>query len=325
MRRRDFIKVITGSAATWPLAARAQQHSERMWRIGYLRAAPPPERDLRAFLRTLAEHNYVQGRNFVLITQWGDGTITMLPELAVALVNKGVDIIITEGTLAVRAVHAVTATIPIVMVAVADPYVFGLIKDLSRPGANITGSSTLDRDIAGKMLQILKEIIPGLRRVAILAARQAWELFAPTQNEAAKALDIDLTYIEMAGPEAASAAIRRAASLGAEAAVLRGTPFFSSVQRKMIVDNVAEHQFATIYESREYVEQGGLVSYAAETLDLYRLTAGYVVRILAGTKPGDLPIQQATKFELVINTKTAKELGLAVSPSLLARADEVIE
>jgi putative ABC transport system substrate-binding protein len=324
MRRRSFIGLLGGAASAWPLAARAQQ-SGRMRRIGYLRAAPPPERDLQAFLRALAEHDYVQGRNFVLITEWGDGRIARLPELSVALVNAGVDIIVTEGTLAVRAVHAVTATIPIVMTGVADPFVFGLVKDLSRPGGNITGFSSLERDIAGKMLEILKEIVPGLGRVAILAARQIWELFASAQNEAAKALAIDLTYVDMAGPEAGSAAMRHAVSVGAQAAVLRGTPFFSSAQRKMLVDNAAEHRLAMIYESREYVELGGLVCYATAALDLYRLTAGYVARILAGTKPGDLPIQQPTKFELVINLKTAKALALDVPPTLLARADEVIE
>jgi hypothetical protein len=159
--RRELLAALGGAATIGlPLAARGQQPG-RMRRIGYLRAAPPPERDLQAFLRALAEHDYVQGRNFVLITEWGDGRIARLPELSVALVNAGVDIIVTEGTLAVRAVHAVTATIPIVMTGVADPFVFGLVKDLSRPGGNITGFSSLERDIAGKMLEILKEIVPG--------------------------------------------------------------------------------------------------------------------------------------------------------------------
>jgi putative tryptophan/tyrosine transport system substrate-binding protein len=296
-----------------------------MWRIGYLRAAPPPERNLQAFLRALAEKDYVQGQNFVLVTQWGDGRIARLSELAVALVNAGVDIIVTEGTLSVRALHAVTSTVPIVMTGVADPFVFGIIKDLSRPGGNITGFSTLEIDIAGKHLELLKEMVPGLDRVAILAARQVWELFASAQNEAAKKLAINLTYVDMAGPDAATTAMREAVSVGAQAAVLRGTPFFSSVQRKMIVDVALEHRLPMTFESREFVEQGGLVSYATDAPDLYRLTAGYVVRILAGTKPGDLPIQQATKFELVINLKAAKTLGLTVPLPLQVRADEVIE
>jgi putative ABC transport system substrate-binding protein len=323
LKRRDVITLL-GGAAAWPLAAHAQR-PERMRHIGYLRAAPPPERELQALLRALAEHGYVQGRNFALVTQWGDGRIERLPELAVALVNSGVDIIVTEGTLSVRAVHAVTTTVPIVMVGVADPFVFGIIKNLSRPGGNITGFSSLNVDIAGKTLEILKEMVPGLGRVAVLVARQIWELFASVENEAAKALAMDLVYVNMAVPEAAGAATRQAVSAGAQGAVLRGTPFFSSVQRTMIVDNAAEHRLPMIYESREFVEQGGLVCYATDAFDLYRLSAGYVARILAGTKPGDLPIQQPTKFELVINLNTAKALGLEVLVTLLARADAVIE
>jgi putative ABC transport system substrate-binding protein len=226
LRRREFIALLAGGAAAWPLAAHGQQ-AEHMWRVGYLRAAPPPERNLQAFLRALAEKDYVQGRNFVLIPQWGDGRIARLSELAVALVNANVDIIVTEGTLSVRALHAVTGTVPIVMTGVADPYVLGIIKDLSRPGGNITGFSTLEIDLAGKQLELLKEIVPGLDRVAILAARQIWELFASAQNEAAKKLAIDLTYVDMAGPDAAGSAMREAVSAAAQAAVLRGTPFFS--------------------------------------------------------------------------------------------------
>jgi putative ABC transport system substrate-binding protein len=170
VKRREFIRLLGGTVAAWPFAADAQQ-VERIWRIGYLRAAPPPERELQAFLRSLAEHGYVQGRNFVLVTQWGDGKVARLPELAVALVNAGVDLIVTEGTIAVRAVHAVTSTIPIVMARAADPFVFGLVKNLSRPGGNITGFSTLNVDIAGKTFEILKEIVPELARVATLVPR----------------------------------------------------------------------------------------------------------------------------------------------------------
>jgi putative ABC transport system substrate-binding protein len=321
--RREFTTLL-GAAAAWPLAAHGQQ-PERIWRIGYLRAAPPPERNLQAFLRALAEKHYVQGQNFVLISQWGDGRIARLPELAVALVNANVDIIVTEGTLSVRALHAVTATVPIVMTGVADPYVFGIVKDLSKPGGNITGFSTLEIEIAGKQLELLKEMVPRLDRVAILAARQVWPLFSSAQNEAAKKLSIDLTYVDMASPDTADAAMREAAFAGAHAAVLRGTPFFSSVQRKMIVDVAAEHRLPMIFESREFVEQGGLVSYAADASDLYRLAAGYIVRILGGAKAGDLPIQQATKFELVLSLKTAKMLGLETPTKLLVLANEVIE
>ena len=290
-----------------------------------MRAGLPPERELQALLRGLAENGYVQGQNYVLVTQWGDGNVARLPELAVALVNAGVDIIVTEGTISVRAAHAVTGTIPIVFTRAADPFVFGLIKNLARPGGNITGFSSLNVDIAGKTLETLKEIVPGLAKVATLAPRQVWDLFSAADNAAAKSLGIEIIYVEMSGAEAADAAMQRAVFAGARGVVLRGTPFYSSAQRKMIVDSAAKHRLAVMYEAREYIEQGGLVSYATDVFDLYRLAAGYVSRILAGTNPGELPIQQPIKFELILNLKTAKTLGLDISPTLLARADEVIE
>jgi putative ABC transport system substrate-binding protein len=331
VNRREFITLLGGTAAAWPLAeafppiALAQRPSDRMRRIGFLRAAPPPERELQAFLRGLAERGYVQGHNFMLVTQWGDGNVARLPELAVALGNAGVDVILTDSTIALRAMHAVTATVPIVFARAADPYIFGLVKSLARPEGNITGFSTLNADISGKTFEILKELVPGLVRAATLAPRQAWDVFRAADTEAAKALAIELVFVEMAGPETAAVAISKARAAGAHAVVLRGSPFFSSTQRRMIVDSVTEERLPAIYEGREYIEQGGLVSYVTDASELYRLAADYVARILAGDRPGDLPIQQPTKFELVINLKTAKALGLEVPPALLARADEVLE
>jgi putative tryptophan/tyrosine transport system substrate-binding protein len=226
MRRRDLITGIAGSAAAWPLAARAQQ-PERMRRIGFLRAAPPPERELDAFLRALADRSYVQGRNFVLVPQWGDGNVARLPELAVALVNAAVDIIVAEGTIVARAAAAVTTTVPIVMVGAADPFAGGLVKSLSHPGGNVTGFSSLDIDIAGKVFEVLKEMVPGLKRIAVLATRTIWTLFAPTQDQAAKVLGVELSYIDMPQPEAAGAAMHQALAAGAQGAVVRGGPFFS--------------------------------------------------------------------------------------------------
>jgi ABC-type uncharacterized transport system substrate-binding protein len=323
MKRREFITLL-GGAGAWPLAARAQQ-AERMRRIGFLRAAPPSERELEGLLRGLADQGWVQGRNFVLLPQWGDGQVARLPELAVALVNSGVDIILAEGVVTARAARAVTATIPIVMTAGADPYAGGLVQSLARPGGNVTGFTTLQAEIVGKVLEIFKDMVPGLTRIAALIPRVAWNMFAPAQDPAAKALGIDVVYIDLAGPEAAATAMRQAVSAGAQGALLRVGPFFSSAQRRTIVDLAAELRLPAMYERREYVEQGGLVTYCPDTSDLYRRAAGYVARILAGTNPGDLPIEQPTKFELIINLRTAKTLGLDVPPMLLARADEVIE
>jgi putative ABC transport system substrate-binding protein len=317
MRRRDLITGIAGSAAAWPLAARAQQ-PERMRRIGFLRAAPPPERELDAFLRALADRSYVQGRNFVLVPQWGDGNVARLPELAVALVNAAVDIIVAEGTIVARAAAAVTTTVPIVMVGAADPFAGGLVKSLSHPGGNVTGFSSLDIDIASKVFEVLKEMVPGLKRIAVLATRTIWTLFAPTQDQAAKVLGVELSYIDMPQPEAAGAAMRQALAAGAQGAVVRGGPFFSAVQRRVIIDSAAELRLPVIYERRDDTAQGGLVSY-------FIAPPRYVARILAGESAGELPVQQPTKFEFVINLKTANALGLNIPASLLARADEVIE
>jgi putative ABC transport system substrate-binding protein len=320
VKRRDFT-VMTGGAMASPLVARAQQPA-KMKRIGLLRAAPQPEHELAAFLRALGERGYVQGRNFVLVPQVGDGSPGRLPELATALVDQAVDIIVTEGGLAVRAAAAASSTIPIVTASAADPFLGGLVKNLSRPGGNITGFASMERDISSKVFGILKETVPALSRIAVLASRPIWSLFSPGQDQAAKALGVEYGFIDMPRPEAVSAAMRQALAEGAQGAVVRGSPYFSSVQRR---DSAAEHRLPAIYERRDDAERGGLVSYAPNVEDQYRATAEYVVRILAGENPAELPIQQPTKFEMVINLKTAKALGIEIAPILLARADEVIE
>jgi len=325
--RREFITLLGGAAAPWPLAARAQQ-PERMRRVGFLRAAPPSERELEALLRGLVDHGWVQGRNFVLLPQWGDGNVARLPELAVALMNTNVDIIVVDGVTTARAARAVTATIPIVMTASADPFVGGFVQSLARPGGNVTGLSAMSAEIAGKVLEIFKDLIPGLTRVAIVVPREVRTMFASAEDQAAKALGIDLIYIDLPAPEAAGAAMRQALSAGVQGAVLRIGPFFSSTQRRTMIELAAELRLPVMWDrggGGGYVEQGGLVSYAPNIADLNRRAAGYVARILAGANPADLPIEQAAKFELAINLKTAKALGLEVPPTLLARADEVIE
>jgi putative ABC transport system substrate-binding protein len=323
MRRRDLITFVGGFVASWPLAARAA--ADKIWRIGYLRAAPPPERELEAFLGGLADHGLVQGRDFMLVPQWGDGNVARLPELAVTLVNAGVDVIVTEGVTSVRAARAVTATIPIVVTTGADPFVGGLVKNLARPGGNVTGFTTNSAETSGKVFEVFRDVVPGLKRVAVLAPRAAWELFASAQDQAAKALAIDLVYVDLPDPEAASAVMREAVSVGAQGALLRVGPFFSSIQRRKIVDLAAELRLPVMYERPEDVEQGGLVSYGPDAAELFRRAAGYVARLLSGTKAGELPMQQPTKFELFLNLKTAKVLGLTIPDKLLALADKVIE
>ncbi|MFL6835006.1 MAG: ABC transporter substrate-binding protein, partial [Xanthobacteraceae bacterium] len=257
---------------------------------------------------------------------WADGNLNRLPELAKALVTNGVDLILTDGTVTACAARVFTATVPIVMAGGLDPIQAGLAESLSRPGGNVTGFTTQVIEVTGKMFEILAEIMHGLGRVGVINPRGVGTPFRAAEAKAAQALGLELKYIEMDGPgaEAIDAAMRQTVG-EAQAAVMRGTPFFSPTQRKLIVERAAAHRLPTMYETREFVELGGLVSYGTDFADLFHRAAGYIAKILNGKKPAELPIEQATKFELVINLKTAKALGLEVPPTLLARADEVIE
>jgi len=327
MNRRGLLWLLASVAAAWPLVAKAQERRDAMRRIGFLRASPPPEHEFEVVLSALAEQGYVQGRNFVLVPQWGDGNVAGLPELAAALVSLGVDVILAEGFTAARAARAATDKIPIVVMRSADPFLGGLVQSLSRPGGNVTGFTSQSTETNSKSLEILQELVPGLSCAALLAARQLWDSFAPATDRAAQALGIRIAYVDLdvAHADAVDAAMRQALAAGAQGAIVRGSPFFSSSQRQALIRSAAAHRLATMYERREFVQQGGLVSYAPETTDQLRRAAGYIARILAGTSPGDLPVQLPTKFELAINVKTAKALGIPVARSLLALADEVIE
>jgi putative ABC transport system substrate-binding protein len=325
IKRREFITLI-GSAAAWPLAVQAQQVGRQPVRIGFLRASPPPESILAALRRGLAQQGYEEGKSFILVPVWGDGDVDRLPELARTLIMNGVDLILTDGTVTARAARVATTTIPIVMAGGLDPVQAGLAESLSRPGGNVTGFTTQVIDVTGKMFEILTELVPGLGRVGVIAPRGTGTPFRAAEAIAAQALGLQVKYIEMAGPrpEAIDAAMRQTVA-EAQAAVVRGTPFFSLAQRKLMVELAAAHRLPTMYETGEFVELGGLVSYGTDFADLFQKAGAYIARILDGRKPAELPIEQATKFELAINLKAAKALGLTVPPTLLARADEVIE
>jgi putative ABC transport system substrate-binding protein len=323
MKRREFITLIGGAAA--PLAARAQQRQPA--RIGFLRAAAPPDHTMKALRRGLADQGYHEGKTFTLVTSWGDGNLDRLPGLAKSLVARGVDVILTDGTSTAHAAHAATATVPIVMAGGNDPVQAGLARSLARPGGNVTGFTTQVIELTGKTLEILTEILPGLVRIGVINPRGVGAPFRGPEAEAAKVLGLQLEYVEIEGdlgPDAIDGAMHQAREL-VQAAVVRGSPFLSSAQRKLIVERAAIHYLPTMYETRDFVELGGMASYGTDFSELFRLAAGYIVKILNGSKAGELPIEQATRFELVINLKTAKTLGLTVPPTLLARADEVIE
>jgi putative ABC transport system substrate-binding protein len=320
MNRREFITLLGGVAA-WPWPVIAQR--EKVWRIGLLGAAPPP-REIDALRRGLAEHGLVENRDFVFVGHGSEDTPDRLPELAAALVGSGVDIILANGGIPARAARAATGVVPIVMARAADPFGVG-VQSLSRPGGNVTGLSTQALDTTGKLFELLTELVPGLRRLVSLSPRQTRAIFKVAEDHAARALGLTLYDIDVQSAEGIGDALRRGLDAAAQAAVFRGTPLFSIAQRQVIVQRAAEYRLPIMYDGREFVELGGLAAYGTDSIEVFRRAAGYLAKIVQGAHPGDLPIQQPTKFEFVVNLKTAKGLGLEIPPTLLARADEVIE
>jgi putative ABC transport system substrate-binding protein len=240
--------------------------------------------------------------------------------------DERVDLILTDGTGTARAARAVTATIPIVIAGGLDPVQAGLAVSLARPGGNVTGFTTQVIEITGKTFEILTEMLHGIVRIAVISPKGLGESFRVTEAQVAQALRLELKYVYIDGPgaHAIDVAMHQAVQQS-QAAAVRGSPFLSFRQRKLIVERAAAHKLPTMYETREFVELGGLVSYGSDFADLFRHASDYIVRILNGAKPAELPIEQANKFELVINLKTAKLLGLTIPPTMLSRADEVIE
>lgn len=276
--------------------------------------------------RGLAEYGYVEGKNLIIVPSWGDGNLDRLPELAEALVAARVDLILTDGTGTARAARAATTSIPIVMAGGNDPVQAGLVTSLSRPGGNFTGFTTQVIEVTGKAFEILTQILPGFGRIGVINLRGLGVPFLAPEAKAAQTLGLELKYFEMPNLETSTIdATVRQAHQEVQAAMVRGSPFFSSAQRKVIVDRAVAYRLPTMYETRDFVELGGLVSYGSDFADLFRLAAGYIVKILNGTSAGDLPIEQATKFELVINLTTAKKLGLTIPASFLSLADELVE
>jgi putative tryptophan/tyrosine transport system substrate-binding protein len=329
MRRREFIGLIGGWAA-WPLAARAQQKSMPV--IGLLGFGPPDPgaSSVAAFRQGLRELGYIENRNIRIEYRWAEGKPERFPDLAAELVALKVDVIVTAGgTLAALAAKRATTTLPIVFGAVGDPIAEGLVTSLARPGSNVTGLSNVTTDLVGKWLELLKQVVPGVSLVALLLKPDsmpdsAKEVRLKEAAVSARALGVQLQVVEARGPADFDRAFSDMSKKGAGALVVLSTPAFD-FERQRIVDLAAKNRLPTVYANRNYVDSGGLMSYGSNLADLHRRAATYVDKILKGAKPSDLPVQQPTKFELVINLKTAKALGLTVPPTLLARADEVIE
>ena len=319
MRRRDFIKVIAGSPATWPLAARAQQ--PKLPRIGILIPANP-EPFWSVFQQGLREHDYIEGQTIQVEFRSAEGKPNLLRELADELVRLKVDIIVASQTPAVTAARQATTEIPIVMAPAGDPVGTGLISSLARPGGNITGLSSTTAELGAKTLELIRDVLPSTRRVAVLAnaVDPFSRPFSELIEDGGRTLGIAIQTIKVRRVEEFDAAFAAMDKERADAVIVQ-----PSLPRKPALDLALKHRLPAIGATPLLRREGGLMSYSGAQTDTYRRAAFYIDRILKGAKPADLPVEQPTRYELIVNLKTAKALGLTVPPTLLARADEVIE
>jgi putative ABC transport system substrate-binding protein len=329
MRRREFIGLISGVAATWPFAVRAQQ-GERMRRIGVLmnRAAGDPEGQARlvVFLQGLQQLGWTDGGNVRIDTRWGEDDVDRSRKYATELVSLAPDVVLAGGTIGVTAMRHASRTIPIVFAAVGDPIGAGVVDSLTRPGGNATGFMIYEYSFVGKWLEILKQIAPSVTRVAVLRdpTNPAGLATFGAIRATAQPLGVDVSPVNTQN----AAEIERGVVAFAHSpnGGLIVTPHAAaSVHRSLVVALAARYKLPAVYPFRYHATGGGLISYGPDLVDQFRLAAGYVDRILKGEKPADLPVQAPTKYEMVINLKTAKALGLNVSNALIGRADEVIE
>jgi putative ABC transport system substrate-binding protein len=323
-RRRAFITLLGGAAVAWPFAARAQQPAGKTISVGILalEALSP----IDTFRQALNDLGYVEGKNVRFEHRYAKGRNEQFPELANDLIGLKVDIILTWGTEAALAAKEATTTIPIVVGAAGDPVGSGIVTSLARPTANVTGFSSLSAELEAKRLELLKEVVPGLSRVAVLFTplNRYMPLALQSVRHGAEMLRASLTLYEVRDTATLEATFAKLTKDQPDALLVLGDAFLVS-QRSRIAQFAIENKLPSAYTFREHVEAGGLLAYSPNYHDLFRRAAGYVDKILKGTNPGELPIEQPTKFDLVINLKTAKALGLAVPLTLQAAANEVIE
>jgi putative ABC transport system substrate-binding protein len=327
MNRREFMGLVGGAAAAWPLAAQAQQ-VVKVWRIGILDSATRElNQDIAALFKGLRALGYVEGQNLIVEYRSADGRNERLPELVSELLRFNLDLIVVRGTPEIIAIKNANSKIPIVMSAVgADPIGLGLAVSLNHPGGNITGMSSMVTELEAKRLEILKEIVPGMKRVAILgdfrnsAVAMQWD----EVQKAARSLALDAERFDVRSSEDISRAFE--AAIGDHVDAIRvGVDSTTRPNRRLIIELASTHKIPAIYAAREYAIDGGLISFAADYADLYLRAATVVDKILKGANPAEIPIEQPTKFNLVVNLRTAKSLGLTIPYVLVARADEVIE
>jgi putative ABC transport system substrate-binding protein len=326
LKRREFVRLL-GGAATWPLAARAQQPTMPV--VGFLSSRSPGESAslVGAFRQGLRQGGFIEGQNLIIAFRWAEGRYDRLPALAAELVELRVAVLFTAGgPPAAFAAKAATQTIPIVFSAALDPDRIGLVASLSRPGGNVTGMSLFPSEVAAKSVQLLKELLPAATLIGYLVnpSYSPVDVLTNEASNAAKALGIAVHVLNASTEHDLDTAFASLAKLSVGGLAVPAEPFFDS-QRDRIVALAARHAVPAIYGLREYPVAGGLMSYGASLPDSYRRAAVYATRILKGEKPADLPVMQPTEFDLVLNLKTAKALGLTVPDKLLALANEVIE
>ena len=328
--RRAFLATLGGSLLLAPLATCAQQ-SERVIRVGYLSSSLASNPlGHRAFLQGLTDLGYVEGRNVVIEYRDALGRLERLPTLAAELVALKVDVIVAaSGTLPAVAAMRASEAVPVVFIAVGDPITSGLAKSLARPGGHATGLSALSPDLSSKWMELLGEAVPGVRRVGVLwqpggMGERTEKDVLNEMGAAARTMGMQIRLVEARGPADIDRAFSEIGKARVGALTVVSTPMFSA-ERLRIVDFATRNRLPTIYGYRSYVDDGGLISYGPHLEDLSRRAASYVDRIVKGARPGDLPVEQPTRFELVINLRTARALGLTIPPSLLQRADQVIE
>src|SRR5436309_6661789 len=324
MKRRDFITLLGSAAAAWPLAARAQQ-AGKIYRIGILEPIPAARNaaNLDALRKGLRELGYVEGRNLVIEYRSADGRAERFPDLASELLHLKGDLIVPRGTPAARPAKDATATIPVVMATMGDPR--AMVASFARPGGNITGVTTFSTELTAKRIELLKELVPNLSRIALLhnmgnpAVPPEWE----ETKTAARSLGLQAELLDVRSQGDLGRAFELAVRQRVDALVI-GADGLTQLHKQTIVDLVARNRLPAAYPAREFVEAGGLMAYAVNYPDLYYRFASFADKIFKGAKPAELPVEQPTKFELVINLKTAKALGLTIPQSVLLRADEVI-